>query len=477
MHKPIQLQKITLSFPHKTCFEEFSAQIHYGNRIAIIGRNGSGKSALLNLLRGALEPTSGRIVVPSDAVIGYVPQVVEDFSTQSGGERINSALTQALNLNPNVLLLDEPTNHLDQRRRRHLLHWLSRFSGTLIVASHDVELLRCCVDTFWHIDQGKIQIFTGYFDDYQQARMMQRANVETALATLKRQKKALHQSLMQEQQRAAKSKAKGAKNIEQQKWPTIVSHTKASRSQETSGRKKVAIYEKKQQLLTELSELRVPEVILPKFNLSTDHRHGVVLSIQDGAVGYSADEMLLSSIYMSLTENSRIAILGDNASGKSTLLKAIKSSAEVVRTGEWLLPKADAIGYLDQHYQTLCPTEIVLESISRIMPNHSPIEIRYHLSDFLFRSQEEVNCHIANLSGGEKARLSLAHIAAQTPQLLLLDEVTNNLDLETRQHVIEVLKHYPGAMIVVSHDMDFLSAIQIQDDYQVANGRLHLCAK
>lgn len=327
------------------------------------------------------------------------------------------------------------------------------------------------------VSPSKIQIFTGCFDDYQQARMMQRANVETSLAALKRQKKALHQSLMQEQQRAAKSKAKGAKNIDQRKWPTIVSHTKASRSQETSGRKKVAIYEKKQQLLTELSELSVPEIILPKFNLSTDHRHGVVLSIQDGAVGYSIDKILLSSIYLSLSANSRIAILGDNASGKSTLLKAIKSSAEIVHTGEWLLPKADAIGYLDQHYQTLNLTETVLESISRLMPHHSPIEIRYHLSDFLFRSQEEVNSYIANLSGGEKARLSLAHIAAQTPQLLLLDEVTNNLDLETRQHVVEVLKHYPGAMVVVSHDMDFLSAIQIRDYYQIANGELHLSTK
>ncbi|HVV68602.1 MAG TPA: ATP-binding cassette domain-containing protein [Gammaproteobacteria bacterium] len=473
MHKPIRIQQLSLTFPHKTCFEDFSTEIHHGNRIAIIGRNGSGKSSLLNLLCGTIAATSGQIIIPEDVSIGYIAQVIKDFSIQSGGERVNSALTEALSLNPNILLLDEPTNHLDQRNRRNILRWLAHFSGTLLIVSHDVELLRQSVNSFWHIDQGQIQIFTGNFDDYQQARNMQRLKLETSLHALKRQQKALHHSLMQEQQRAAGSKTKGAKSIEQRKWPTIVSRAKAGRSQETSGRKKAAIFDKKQTLLAELAELNLPEIIIPKFQITTTPQNQQILSISQGAIGYSADTMLLQDIYLSITANSRVALLGDNGSGKSTLLKAIMGATFVRRSGEWSLPKLNAIGYLDQHYQTLSTTDTVLTSISGLMTNHSHIEIRRHLADFLFRSKEEVNAPISQLSGGEKARLSLAHIAAQTPELLLLDEVTNNLDLETRQHMIEVLKHYPGALIVIAHDMDFLDAIAIEDYYEIGEGRIY----
>lgn len=130
------------------------------------------------------------------------------------------------------------------------------------------------------------------------------------------------------------------------------------------------------------------------------------------------------------------------------------------------------IGYLDQHYQTLPADQTVLEVMSMLMPHQTIIEIRQHLSDFLFRGHEEVHAKVSQLSGGEKARLSLAQIAAKTPGLLILDEITNNLDLETRTHVIQVLQQYPGALIVVSHDMDFLSAINIQDYYCLKDGTL-----
>ena len=482
MHKPIKIEQLSLSFPHKTCFEDFNAEIRHGDRIAVIGRNGNGKSSLLNILRGVQEPTSGHIHLPADVVIGYLPQVITDFAGHSGGERVNRALTDALSLNPNVLLLDEPTNHLDERNRRQLLRYLANFSGTLLIISHDVNLLRQSVDTFWHIDQGWIEIFTGGFDDYQQARDQQRASLETSLQTLKREQKALHQSLMQEQQRAAKSKAKGAKNISQRKWPTVVSHAKASRSQETSGRKRAAIENKKQTVMTQLAKLSIPEVIVPTFHLSAKTGRNTVLSINQGAVGYGHDQWIIHDIYLFIPAGHRIALLGDNGSGKSTFFKAILGDSNIVQSGEWLLPKKNSIGYLDQHYQTLFLNEkisgqfqTVLTSISQFMLNCSHLEIRRHLSDFLFRSQEEVNMPIEKLSGGEKARLALAHIAAQTPELLLLDEVTNNLDLETRQHVIEVLKNYPGSLIVISHDRDFLRDIQIQDYYEINQGELHLC--
>jgi len=112
-HKPIQLNSLTLSFPHKVCFDDVTLQIPYGSHIAIIGRNGAGKSTLLNIICGSVEATSGSVIIPADATMAYVPQIVDDAHTLSGGQCFNAALTKALSAAPNILLLDEPTNHLD----------------------------------------------------------------------------------------------------------------------------------------------------------------------------------------------------------------------------------------------------------------------------------------------------------------------------------------------------------------------------
>jgi len=127
-------------------------------------------------------------------------------------------------------------------------------------------------------------------------------------------------------------------------------------------------------------------------------------------------------------------------------------------SGFWVVPKSEDIGYLDQHYADL-KGETVLDCISNRVPSWSHSDIRKHLNDFLFRKNKEVYAKISTLSGGEKARLSLALIAAKTPRLLILDEVTNNLDIETRDHVLQILKTYPGALIIISHDQDFLDEL------------------
>ena len=462
----IQIHNLTLSFPHKNCFEDFSANLPYGSRIAIIGHNGSGKSGLLKMLQGAIQPTSGNIQISKDMVIGYVPQVIEDFDNLSGGQRFNKALTAAIALSPDILLLDEPTNHLDSRNRKSLMRMLRGFTGTLIVVSHDVELLRNCIDRFWHIDNGKINIFAGNYDDYMNETRLKRISIEHEQSMLNRKKKDMHEALMKEQLRASKVKNKGEKSVAQKKWPTIVSDAKARNAQETSGKKKSDIAHKKHELSQQLSGLRVPEVILPKFSLSAaDTSHRTLVSIIQGAVGY--DDFILDDISLSVGSGERIAIIGDNGSGKSTLIRAILNDPRIIKSGSWDVTKREDIGYLDQHYNSLVADRSVLEIIQDVAPDWDHSEVRRHLNDFLFRKNEEVNELVSNLSGGEKARLSLAQIAARSPKLLILDEVTNNLDLETRQHVIEVLKVYPGAMIVISHDEDFLDEIGVSGRYEV----------
>lgn len=470
MFRPISLKDLSLSFPHKTCFDDFSTDVRFGSRIAIIGRNGSGKSSLLRILAGKLSPTGGHVELSVDYRIGYVEQVITDFDQLSGGQRFNKRLTHVLADAPDLLLLDEPTNHLDSRNRKSLLRQLSHYAGTLVVVSHDVELLRNTVDTLWSIDQGVVQVFQGGYDDYRQLQQAKRVTLEKKLHELQREKKDMHHALMKEQKRAANSRSKGEKSIHQRKWPTVTSHAKARRAEQTSGKKKAGIDQKKQQLVEQLSELQVPDIIVPTFSLLPGRANNeTVLSIRAGSVGYDENKAVLENIYLALPSNESLAICGDNGSGKSTLLKAMMGDDAVVRKGEWYLPNPKDIGYLDQHYTNLDVELSILDQLAQLRPDWSQVQIRRHLSDFLFRSNEEVRQLTGSLSGGERVRASLSLLAAQTPSLLILDEITNNLDLETREHVIQVLKSYPGAMVVVSHDEDFLRAIEVRYRHELSD--------
>lgn len=472
MHKPIKINNLGLSFSHKTCFEQFNTIIYPGNRIGIIGRNGCGKSALLKILHGSFKASEGEVIVSNDANLAYVPQIIENFESLSGGERFQSMLTKELSKSPHILLLDEPTNHLDYSRRQRLIRMLNHFDGTLLVVSHDEELLRSCVDTFWHINQDKIDVFKGYYDDYLREMSHCRQALEAELSLISRQKKEMHQSLMKEQKRAASSRARGQKSIETHKWPTIVSKTKALHGEQTSGRKKAQIGSKKQDLINRLSELPIYIPIIPKFSLtSADMSDKCLVSIQNAAIGWH-HPLFLRNIYFNLQAGERIAITGDNGSGKSTLIKAILGDVSLITCDSWLVPQQQDIGYLDQHYNTLNAQQSVFESISSLVPSWAYQEVRCHLNDFLFRKNEEVDVLTYLLSGGEKVRLCLAQIAAQTPRLLILDEITNNLDLETKQHVKDVLKDYPGALIVISHDTHFLEAINVQRIFKMSDGLL-----
>lgn len=474
-HKPIHIQNLELSFPHKTCFDNFNTQIYYGNRIAIIGRNGSGKSHLLQCIAGLTQATSGHIKHDTDVTFGFVPQIIENHDILSGAERFHQALTSALKQQPNVLLLDEPTNHLDRRNKQQLLRMLQSYAGTLIMVSHDTELLRNTVDCLWHIEHGEITQFHGAYDDYVREIAQQRESIEREVARLKAQKHQLHDALMKEQARAAKSKAKGEKSIQQHKWPTIVSAAKVNRAKETTGRNKANIDDKKQLLSEKLSQLYLTDIITPNFSIDAAKTCDYTLiSITDGAIAYSNNLALLQHIHFSMSSKARVALLGDNASGKSSFIKAILTDSRIVSRGHWLVPKPEDIGYLDQHYANLNPEKTVFEMISELKPSWSSLEIRQHLNQFLFRKNEEVETYVKNLSGGEKVRLSLALIAADTPIMLILDEITNNLDLESKHHVTQVLKAYPGALLIISHDADFLESFDIDSTYQIEQGTLSL---
>jgi ATPase subunit of ABC transporter with duplicated ATPase domains len=255
------------------------------------------------------------------------------------------------------------------------MRMLQNYHGTLIMVSHDKELLRHCTDTLWHIDNGKVRIFSGNYDDYMREIKLKRASIEGELELLSRQKKDMHHKLMQEQQRSSKSKAKGQKSIDQRKWPTVVSNAKAGRAEETSGRKKSAIDKRKSELTESLSDLRLPEMIAPKFSIDgSEAGRGMIVQISGASVGYFEGQPILSGIALSLACGERIAITGDNGSGKSTLIKAILKKAglpdeALAQSGDWHVIKREDIGYLDQHYGTLNSDKTVLETISDLVPH------------------------------------------------------------------------------------------------------------
>lgn len=473
MHKSINLVNVGLLYKNKVCFENFSTQILHGNRILIIGNNGTGKSGLLNMLQSNIIPTIGNIIVPKDIVFGYVPQIPKEYDSLSGGQKFNKSLSYALSLHPDVLLLDEPTNNLDINNRKSLMKFLNSFKSTLIVVSHDVELLQQNFDIIWHIDNGKINIFSGKHTDYLEQTLIKRKIIEKQLNEIDKNKKEIHQSLMREQHRASQSKMKGEKNIENKRWIKAVANENASNARKTAGGNKTKLFDKKQDLIEQLSTLRVPEIIKPKFNLTaTDTGQKTLVLIREGSVGYREKQNIITNINFSLNTKEHVAILGNNASGKTTFIKAIMSDNTVLKSGLWKVPNIKDIGYLDQHYNIIAANKTVLQTISDIVPDWNYADIRNHLNDFLFRKNEEVDASVNILSCGEKVRLILAKIALQMPKLLILDEITNNIDLETKEHIVEVLKDYDGSMIIVSHDEHFIKTLGVSTIFHIENGNL-----
>lgn len=474
MIKPIHLHDITLCHGKKVCFADFTTTILPQSRIGIIGRNGSGKSSLLKLLKGQIQPSSGDVWMPKNLHLGYIPQIIDD-PTRSGAERFCNQLHSTLAENPDILLLDEPTNHLDTANRARLYRSLKQFPGTLIIASHDQTLLDQHIDTLWHIHEQQITTFSGNYSDYLKTQKQQQTSLQQERTMLKREAHANHAKKMQEQKRAAASKRKGEKSIQQRKWPTVVSKAKVHRATQTAGKKQKVCREKSSQIHDTLNAIYVPKTIEPTFTIPAGwHNDGQLISISHADIGYLPNHPLLHDVGLCVSGKERIAIVGNNGSGKSTLLKAILDAPGVYKTGHWQTPKRELIGYLDQHYASLDKNLSAMDHIKRLCPTWSDQTIQSQLQTFLFWAQSACQTPSHNLSGGEKARLVLSMIAANPPKLLLLDEITNNLDLETRTHVAQVLSHYPGALILISHDHDFIEAIGIDRCYHIHDGTLQM---
>lgn len=471
----LHLQGLTLSHDGASAplFENFSTTITPGQRIAIVGDNGCGKSSLLRLLAGQISPSAGRLIAPSHWTGALLPQQLSDPPALSGGERVLQRLRELLDLAPDALLLDEPGNHLDATHRRWLLRALRHFPGTLILVTHDLALCEALCDTVWSMQPGRTpRVFHGRWSELLAEQQRERQQLDAQLGALERQRQQTHEALMQSQRRAAQAREHGVRSIAQRKWATIRSPAKLGRGHSHGADQQAQLRQQREALLAERAELPRHQALTPRFALQPGSaRQGrALLQISQGRLAWPGAAALFEGLDLSLMPGERLALVGDNGSGKSSLALALAGSTALQREGDWLLPSS--VARLDQQGQDLDPGLTVLEQLSRCAPDWPLQQRRHHLSGFLFREADIVERPVRLLSGGERVRLSLACVAARAPALLILDEPSNHLDARSRGELIEVLRQYPGALLLICHDESVLKALDMTLRLRLRRGHL-----
>lgn len=497
VEKVIQLSDVTIMRGSKYLLENASASIFPGQKVGIIGRNGCGKSTLFAAIKGEIALELGSLTVPRNfkisavsqqtpsldiSALDYVKQgdkdltellaqkekayaenngekiaLIEDklgiagawtidsrakillhglgFAEDemqkavkefSGGWRMRLNLAQALIYKSDVLLLDEPTNHLDLDTIIFLENYLKSFEGTILCISHDRDFLDTFCSHILHFESNHLVMYTGNYSDYERLRA---ERIKNEKANRRREEASLaHMQDFVERFRYKASKAKQAqsmlKAIDRLKLTAVT-------QEESPYHIKFADPERTVDIIADLKELDC---------------------------GYSENDIILKKVNLMLIAGDRIGLLGRNGQGKSTLIKTLCSVLKPVH-GTVTLGKGIKIGYFAQHeLDQLSGQMSALDHLRAIDHNAKEKDLRTFLGSFSF-SGDKATQKVEDMSGGEQARLALAIVAYQKPNLLLLDEPTNHLDLDMREALSLALSTYKGALILVSHDRHLLEAI------------------
>jgi len=504
----IRLQNLTLQRGPQRLLEGAELTLHAGQKVGLIGANGAGKSSLFALLRGQLGQDAGDCYLPADwriahmrqevdtldrlavdyvldgdvhlrkiqadlaaaedahdgtalarlhseldsadgytadararkllAGLGFMPEQMDrrvgDFS---GGWRMRLNLAQALMCPSELLLLDEPTNHLDLDAILWLEEWLKGYPGTLLLISHDRDFLDAVVDNIAHLEQRKLTLYRGGYSAFERTRA---------------------ERLAQQQQAYEKQQAQRA-HMEK-----YIARFRAQATKARQAQSRIKALER----LEELAPAHVDSPFDFAFRES-DKISSPLLNLSEARLGYG-EKTVLEKVKLQLVPGARIGLLGPNGAGKSTLIKTLSGDLSLL-SGELARGENLAIGYFAQHQlDSLDPKASPLLHLARIAPAEREQTLRDFLGGFDFRG-ERCDEPVLNFSGGEKARLALALIAWQKPNLLLLDEPTNHLDLEMRLALTLALQEFSGAVVVVSHDRHLLKSTT--DEFLlVADGRI-----
>ncbi|WP_207476222.1 ribosomal protection-like ABC-F family protein [Arenibaculum pallidiluteum] len=487
----LHINDLTFRYGGRVIFDRASATIPKGHRVALVGRNGTGKTTLLKLIGGELAPDGGGISVPAGARLGRVAQeapasdmslldtvlaadaertrllaeaetatdperIAEvharlgdiqahsaparaaqilaglgfDAEAQlrpsrdfSGGWRMRVALAGVLFAEPDLLLLDEPTNHLDLEATIWLENYLRSYPHTILMVSHDRELLNKVPTTTVHVEGGKLVTYAGGYDQFERTR---RANRERIAA------------------QAAKQEA-ARKHI--QSYIDRFRY-KASKARQAQSRIKML---ERMEPIEGLEEDHTVRFDFP----SPDELAPPLIQLERTVGGYG-DRVVLRGLDLRIDQDDRIALLGANGNGKSTLVKLLSGRLAPL-AGEIRRSPKLRVGYFAQHQtDELDPALTALQQAQAWMPKEPETKVRAHLGRFGF-PQERAETRISSLSGGEKARLLFALMTRDAPHILMLDEPTNHLDIDSREALVQALNAFEGAVILISHDPHLVS--------------------